>query len=433
MKTPDPDMRRGACPALSTPMMTGDGLLARVALREAITPAQLAAVCAMANKHGNGMLDISARGNLQIRGLSAVSAPELDADVRRLALPLREGLAVETGPLAGIDDEEIADPRALAAAISDGANSVSGLAPKMSVIVDGGGRLRLSDLLADIRLVAIRIDHGVAWRLLLGGTEATSRILGTFKEPDVAAAALDLLAKLAGLGPAARGRDLAHAGLPLSEAPVGPTSPFGLIDLGSELSALGLGPAFGQVSADDMIAVCDRATALGITSVRPASGHALLFLGAQAACRKLSAFAEQAGFIISTGDRRGSIAACTGRPACNSATIPTHELAAKAAEDCGDLLDGSFKLHMSGCPKGCAHPQATAITLCGTSAGVALITGGKASDAPFASISASEANRSLRLIADLVRSERRDGENSAACLARLGPGRLDQALIQERR
>ncbi|UIY31283.1 hypothetical protein LZK73_00120 [Neorhizobium galegae] len=36
------DMRRGACPALSAPMQTGDGLLARVALIDVITPGQLA-------------------------------------------------------------------------------------------------------------------------------------------------------------------------------------------------------------------------------------------------------------------------------------------------------------------------------------------------------------------------------------------------------
>lgn len=89
------DMRRGACPALSTPMMTGDGLLARISLVEAISPLELASICRLALMHGNGMIDISARGNLQIRGLTETSAPHLDADVRAMNLPLRDGLAVE--------------------------------------------------------------------------------------------------------------------------------------------------------------------------------------------------------------------------------------------------------------------------------------------------------------------------------------------------
>ena len=150
----EPDMRRGACPALSAPMMTGDGLLARVPLTAAIAPEQLADLCRLAIRYGNGMIDISARGNLQIRGLSETSAPRLEAEVRALDLPLRDGLAVEVPPLAGEDATEIADPRPLADAISHGARDIKGLAPKTSVIVDGAGRLTLSGLIADIRLVA---------------------------------------------------------------------------------------------------------------------------------------------------------------------------------------------------------------------------------------------------------------------------------------
>jgi precorrin-3B synthase len=99
----DLDMRRGACPALSAPMMTGDGLLARISLVDAISPGDLAEICRFALKHGNGMVDISARGNLQVRGLTETSALMLDTEVRAMNLPLRDGLAVEVPPLAGLD------------------------------------------------------------------------------------------------------------------------------------------------------------------------------------------------------------------------------------------------------------------------------------------------------------------------------------------
>ncbi|CDN50106.1 precorrin-3B synthase [Neorhizobium galegae] len=426
-----PDMRRGACPALSTPMQTGDGLLARVALIDVITPAELAELCRLARRHGNGILDISARGNLQVRGLNETSAPVLDADVRVLNLPLREGLAVETPPLAGMDDTEIADPRPIAEAIRQGARDIPGLAPKMSVVVDGGGRLRLSGLLADIRLAAVSSDEGIRWTLLLGGTETAGRVFNVLRETEAVSAILALLRKLGEKGPKARGRDLA-AGLPTNGAPGQPASPFGTFRLSGHRFAAGIGPAFGQTNAESLIALCDEAERLGIQSLKPAFDHSLLFFGAQTACEALTAFAGSNGFITSPSDPRSAIAACSGSPACNSAAIATHELAAKAAEECGDLLDGSFKLHVTGCPKGCAYPQPSALALCGTTAGLSLITQGKAADEPFASVAFADTNNSLRRIADLVRNERQAGENSAACLARLGPRRLAAAVTSGR-
>ncbi|CDZ66963.1 Precorrin-3B synthase [Neorhizobium galegae bv. orientalis] len=425
------DMRRGACPALSAPMQTGDGLLARVALVDVITPVQLAELCRLARRHGNGILDISARGNLQIRGLSEASAPVLDADVRVLNLPLREGLAVETPPLAGMDDTEIADPRPIAEAIRQGARDILGLAPKMSVVVDGGGQLRLSDLLADIRVTPVSTDEGIHWTLLLGGTEANGRVYNVLRETEIVSATLALLRKLGEKGPEARGRDLA-AGLLTNGAPGLSASPFGTFRLSNDLFAAGIGPTFGQANAEEVIALCDEAERLGIQSLKPAFDHSLLFFGTQTACEALTAFAGSNGYVTSPSDPRSAIAACSGSPACNSAAIATHELAAKAAQDCGDLLDGSFKLHVTGCPKGCAHPQPSALALCGTAAGLSLITRGKAADEPFASVAFADTNNSLRRIADLVRDERRAGENSAACIARLGPHRLAAAVTSGR-
>ena len=450
-------MQRGACPALSAPMMTGDGLLARISLIEAIAPEQLADICRLALQHGNGMVDISARGNLQVRGLSDISAPHLDADVRAMNLPLREGLAIEVPPLAGMDESEIADPRPLAQAIREAARDITGLAPKMAIVVDGGGVLRHSDLLADIRLVAVGKED---WKLLLGGTGDSGFVFNVLRETLVVDTVIGLLTRLKGLGNKARGRDLAR-GLSLTEethlAPPSSSglsrgsasvatvdtdqmlgtnpsmtaglaaSPFNLFALSDHLHAIGIGPAFGQARAEELIAVCDEATRLGIKSVKPALDHSLLFFGSENACRSLQDFAGDNGFVTSSTDPRGHIAACSGSPACNSATIATHEIAAKAAAECGDLLDGSFKLHVTGCPKGCAHPQPAALALCGTADRVSLIAQGKAADQPFAFASFADTNATLRRLADLVRSERRPSENSAACLARIGSDRLAAA------
>ena len=63
-------LRRGACPTLAAPMVTGDGLLVRLRpAGGALSLAQFKALAASAAANGNGVLEITARGNLQIRGL----------------------------------------------------------------------------------------------------------------------------------------------------------------------------------------------------------------------------------------------------------------------------------------------------------------------------------------------------------------------------
>lgn len=67
--------RRGACPALSAPMSTGDGLLVRLnPTASGLSPKTLMGLCESALRHGNGIVEITARGSFQIRGLTPTSA-----------------------------------------------------------------------------------------------------------------------------------------------------------------------------------------------------------------------------------------------------------------------------------------------------------------------------------------------------------------------
>src|SRR6185369_9197122 len=125
-------------------------------------------------RHGNGIVEVTARGSFQIRGLSATSAAILAEDVDALGIAVRSGVPVETGPLAGLDPDEIADPRPLAEAIRNGiaAAGLEGrLGPKVSVVVDGGGAW-LEDVKADVRPTALGRD---SWRLAIGGDAVTAR------------------------------------------------------------------------------------------------------------------------------------------------------------------------------------------------------------------------------------------------------------------
>lgn len=435
-------MVRGACPALSTPMMTGDGFLARIGLDGTISPENLVRIGELAKLHGNGLIDISARGNFQVRGLTAARARALEADILRMNLPLRDGVPVETGALAGLDPHEIADPEPLASAIRAFVSEIGlsrRLAAKFSVVIDGGGQLPLHGLLADIRLSAIRRDSGLFWRIFLGGTAATGRSLGLVGDADARTCVTLILARIAAMDAPLRGRALdpvvvrgwlAPMLLEDSVSPaIAQTLPYGLLSLADvQIAATRIGIPFGQCSADTLINLGRQAEAAGITKVRPAIDHSLVFFGNEDACRTMIALSQ--ALILSQDDPRAKIAACPGTPACHSACLQTHSLGEIAAGEIGDVLDGSFTLHLSGCSKGCAHPAAALISLVGMNEGTALIFEGKTSDMPLKLIRHGEEAKTLAGLAQLVRLERGTGETTRDCLLRLGPARLNKALSQ---
>ncbi|MGI2034727.1 precorrin-3B synthase [Rhizobium panacihumi] len=435
-------MVRGACPALSTPMMTGDGLLARIGLDGAISPENLVRIGELAKRHGNGLIDISARGNFQVRGLTAASARALEADILRMNLPLRDGVPVETGALAGLDPLEVADPEPLASAIRTFVSEHGlsrRLAAKFTVVVDGGGQLPLHGLLADIRLSAIRRESGLFWQIFLGGTAATGRSLGLVGDTDARTCVTLILTRIAAMDIPLRGRELDPAEVKTWLAPIlledavshvaTRLLPLGLLPLaGVQTIAARIGIPFGQCSADTLIDLGQQAETAGITHIRPAIDHSLVFFGDNDACRAMTAFSQ--GLILSQNDPRAKIAACPGKSACQSASLHTHALGEVTAQDVGDLLDGSLTLHLSGCTKGCAHPAQALLNLVGMNEGTALIFGGKTSDMPLKLIRHGEEAKALGALADLVRLERGIGETTAKCLTRLGPARLEQALSQ---
>src|SRR6266853_487581 len=59
---------RGICPGLSVPMPTGDGLLVRLRPTAPVPLDAMVGFCEAACQHGNGTIEVSARGSLQVRG-----------------------------------------------------------------------------------------------------------------------------------------------------------------------------------------------------------------------------------------------------------------------------------------------------------------------------------------------------------------------------
>lgn len=442
--TPLAPMRRGACPSLSTPMMTGDGLLARLrpekpgfALRDLMAIADAAALC------GNGILEVTARGNLQIRGLSAQTVPLLSLKIAEAGIAIAEGLAIETPPLAGLDPTEIADAVSVAERLRVAVAAHQPpliLAPKLSVVVDGGGQLNLGAVTADIRLRAVRAKGQVLWLMALAGTETTARRIAVLGEAAVVPAVMDILKNLAAIGRDARARDIVGAvsarwavatGLdPIAPMLLAPNAA-GIHDLAGECAVLGIGLPFGQIHAQGLGALLEALEILGATEIRLAPGHALMVLGITVdRIGAAQALALGHGLRAFPRDPRNHIAACVGVGACRSARLYTRAVAQMVMDAAPTLLDGSLTVHVSGCAKGCAKPSASALTITAAPTGYGLVVNGPASAVPTAYIEENNIRTALEHLDKLVSERKQGGESARSCLTRLGADGITAAVQQ---
>jgi precorrin-3B synthase len=339
--------RRGACPGLSAPMPTGDGLLVRLMPTDSVAVTDLLALCAAARRDGNGTIEITARGSLQVRGLSASSAHAFARAVAELGIAASDGLGVLTNPLPG-DPEAIIDPGPVAAAVRRAAAQASlELSAKVSVIIDAGGRLHLDALPADIRLRAIRFAEKPLLHVSIGGDAASARPLGAIALPAANDVALALLGAIAAQGPHARAAELVAAvdiehlrsliGDHLQCAPTAPrrlpAEMIGTHRLQDGSMAVGVALPFGHIHSDALAALTRLAGTYGVRSVRLAPGRALLLLGVAAEnAAALGREAARLGLIVDADDPRRRIVACPGKPACASGLIASRALATELAQ-----------------------------------------------------------------------------------------------------
>jgi precorrin-3B synthase len=432
--TPDPSpqgggaqtLRRGVCPGLSAPLPTGDGLLVRMRPLGAISLGAFEKLCALAAKHGNGVIEITARGSIQVRGLRAATAPRFADAVAMLGIAAQDGVPILINPLAGLATDDIIDAAAFAAELRRALarqSLAAKLSPKISITIDGGGALNLDAIAADIRLRARLWQGDALLQVGIGGEAASAVPLGYVDVGDGAAATVHVLDVLAKHGRQARARDIvategiaafhaAIAGLLRSELPPSVTSsPAELIGthaLRDGSSACGIALPFGHADASLLNCLIRSAERAGASGVIAAPGRALLAVGlAPAAASDFAAAAEQLGFITRADDPRRRVIACAGAPFCASGQMATRAIAPRIAEIAAQLHTGFAAIHLSGCAKGCAHPQKAALTIVGSPAGCAFVADGSAQDAPFAVVATDELPAAIANYARGAKSEAR--------------------------
>jgi precorrin-3B synthase len=353
---------RGWCPDLFTPMQSGDGWLLRLKPRLArLGAGQAGAIAGQAARHGNGTIELTGRGNLQIRGLTPHSAAAfadfaIEAGLACADPAVERRRNILLSPLA---DEAACDvARALEGGLAADP-SLDGLPGKFGFAVDAGSALGLGECPADI---VLRPRHG-RW---------PERAVET-----ALAAARAWLASGAGSRPA-RGRG-PDAGV--GKGAIGPLP---------SLRAFGVGLRFGQIDAPTLQRLSELARRCGDGVLHVTPWRAVILSGIADPAALEAAL--PAGLITDPDDPARLVSACIGRPGCASGSVD-------ARADAGALIEAGVyatSLHVSGCAKGCAHPGPAALTLVGKDGRYGLVQAGRAGDtADIAGLTLSELARRL--------------------------------------
>jgi precorrin-3B synthase len=397
-------LRKGWCPGVLRPMMSGDGLLVRIRPRGgrlSLDHAEALAECAA--RFGNGMIEISSRANLQLRGIREASLSALQDRLDSLGL-LDSDEATESlrnivaSPISDCDPSAILDVapvvEALEARLAADA-TLRRLPPKFGFLVDGGGALPLGDVEADIRLEAFESVSGTRWALILAGADEIATSCAPNEAVDGAADLACAFLREAGAGENAprRMRALvaqrgaaaifAAAGCPVIDRP----APRRRAPMSALLGVHAFGPTYtagaalplGRMAAEVFSASARMARDCGARDIRLTPWRALLAAGLRReGADRLSAFLNRNGFILDPDDSRLAVVACAGAPACANAARPVQADALAFAQT---LPAGrGIVLHVSGCEKGCAYAKIAPVTLVARAAGYDVIVAGRAAD-----------------------------------------------------
>ncbi len=359
---------KGWCPGAWRPMRSGDGLVVRVRPHQGrINARQAAGIAALAQRYGNGLIDLTNRANLQIRGVSEDGHPPLIGGLAELGLldadpDIEARRNVLVTPFWAADDETISIAAELEHALT---KDPIGLPAKFGFAVDCGKERVLASASADVR-----IERDTDGRLMVRADGAEAGRVAARDE--VITVALDLARWFVASGGVnqGRGRMAAHvmAGVKLPDVLAGRARPApkqaaptpGLTQNGGLVGA-----AFGQMTHATLQWLAEHAGGLRMTPWRMMLAEGL------------HEMPPREGLITHAEDPLLRVVACSGAPRCPEAHGDTRMLAAALAPH----LAPDTRLHVSGCAKGCAQSGPASITLVATAKGFDLIRNGSTRDA----------------------------------------------------
>lgn len=360
---------KGWCPSAYRPMQSGDGLVVRVRPRGGrLLAVQASGIADLAERHGNGLIDVTGRANLQIRGVSAERHGSLLHALAGLGLiDANEETEAQRNLVVAPFWNEEDDTNSVATELEQAlAATPLELPAKFGFAIDCASERVLANASADIR-----IERGAQGELIVRADGAAQGC--AVERAEAVGTALSIARWFVASGGArdGRGRMAAHmaGGAKLPDMLAGDVAPAPATSMpapglfaGGALVAL----ALGQLQSPTLKYFSRLAPALRITPWR------MIFI------EGCSEIPRHDGLVTRADDPILRVIACTGAPACPQAHAETRGLAAALAP----FVAAHARLHVSGCAKGCAHRGTSSITLVGTEDGFDLIRDGCTRDVP---------------------------------------------------
>lgn len=372
--TPD-RTRADACPGALQVHQAADGGLARVRLPGgALTPAQLEVLADAAEQLADGALELTSRGNVQLRALAP--GDELDLAERLAAAGLLPSLTHETarnlvasplsgrrggqvdvrGLVTGFDAALRADPGLAGlpgrflASFDDGSGDVTGLAADVGVHAVGPDELALVLAGADSGL---RTGPGDAVAVLADAARAFQAVRGpAWRLAEVPGGAGHVLAALGGA-----------ATTPVELAGADPVPPVGWLDQDDGLVSLAAVVPLGRLDATTarFLAAVERPLV-----VTPWRGVVVTDLDEGVAEALLRVVAPR-GLVFDAASPWSRVSSCAGRPGCAKALADVRADAGAAVA--AGTLPGTGPVHYSGCERRCGRPRGDVLDVVATAEG----------------------------------------------------------------
>ena len=401
-----PIARHGAspgCPGLFHIVAARDGGLCRIKLaRGELSTTQARAVARAAQAHASGIIDITNRANLQLRGVREDAAPMLiqallDAGLgplagegdRAQAAARDDRRNVMLSPTAGIDTHAWLDTRPLADALLEAMQAqprFDALSPKFAVLLDGGEALCEREHPHDIWLAALsptRFAFGIA-----GAPASGAALLGSVASDQAMTLVIALIHAFLDLRDdgASRLRALAdragpllaravHHGAVFADDPPRawkPRSNASALRLGihpqrgERLAYVGMQPPTGRMNAAMLHDVATLADEIGSACLRLTPWQSLLLPGvSEEHAAQAMEQARTSGWLTRLDEPLSQLIACAGSTGCSRSHADTKADAwALAAHG---RMPGS--VHLSGCDRCCAAAVPAGHTLLAVSPG----------------------------------------------------------------
>ncbi|MGI8904734.1 MAG: precorrin-3B synthase [Solirubrobacteraceae bacterium] len=385
MQTPRSARPSDHCPGVLRLHPAGDGGLARVRLPGGILSAAGLAAVSKSAALGNGLVELTSRANLQVRGLAEENAiavanllgaggllpsPEHDRVRNVAASPLGgrhpASLAMTDRIVAELDAGLCADPGLgslpgrFLFAVDDASGTVGGRVPDVALVAQAGGGFAL--VLAGARTDLVALPEGGA-RLALAAARAFLAVVEAgrhdtaWRIAEVPGGAALVARRLGGRVVDRAPRDRAGGG----------RLALGVLAQADRGAAVTVLPPLGRLDhrmLDALVALvggdCLRFSTwrtLTLVDLSPGDAHGVMAaLGAD-------------GFVTTEGSGWWGLSACSGTGACARARVDVRAAAAVRARA---RAPGAPAEHWCACERGCGRPSNVPVAVTATADGLAI-------------------------------------------------------------